>query len=114
MLPLKNLRTTEPLADQSVNRPYKIQKVSEIKVRKYGIEEYTFKAKFNDELQGNKVADVKDDLNQMFEDIMQEVSQNYDPDDKVRLSINHAGLDREMTIHLQPRKNLSAQSIMQR
>lgn len=95
-------------------KPYKIQKIQQTVVRKYGVEEYTFRAKFDDELQGTKIIDIKDDLQTMFGDVLEEVGRNYQPGERVRMSINHDGMDREMTIHLQQRENITPEMIMGR
>lgn len=131
---------------QEEEKPYFLEKTNHVKVRKYGIEEYSYKARFNDKVKSKRVADMKTDLHNMFSDIMKEVcvlifsqidntkiyvfpsikyiiyffsivtqvEQNYSSEDKVRLSIDHAGLDREMTIHLQNRANITPELIMDR
>jgi len=99
---------------QEEKKPYKIQKIHQTVVRKYGVEEYTFRAKFNDDLHGAKVVDVKDDIHAMFSDVMAEVDSTYAPGERVRLSINHDGMDREITIHLQQRENITSDTIMER
>ena len=45
---------------------------------KYGIEEFTFKAKFNDDIKLSKIADFKDDLHNMFEEILDQATQNHE------------------------------------
>lgn len=42
------------------------------------------------------------------------MEKSYGPEDKVRLEIDHSGLDREMTIHLQNRANITPDIIMDR
>jgi hypothetical protein len=95
-------------------KPYKIDKVRENVVRKYGVEEYAFRVKFNEEMSGTRFEDVNTEVHAMFEDVLYQVGVEYDPDDKVRLSIEHDGLERPMTIHLQPRADLTAENIMAR
>ena len=99
---------------ESSVKPYTISQVFQRKVKKYGVEEYTYKAKFSDTLKSQNVSDVRDDLYNMFGDIMKKVDENYNPLDKVRLAIDHAALDKEITIHLQPRQNITPQTIMER
>jgi hypothetical protein len=100
--------------DEERKKPYEIVKINEEVLRKYGVEEYTFAAKFDESLEGELLADVGDDVHGMFEDVLQRVADDYAPDDKVRIAIDHAGMDKEMTIHLQPRRNITAENIMNR
>jgi hypothetical protein len=100
--------------DEEKEKPYKINKVRETVVRKYGVEEYSFNVKFNEEMSGTRLEDVNADIHAMFEDVLNEVGYQYGPDDRVRLSIEHDGLDTPMTIHLQPRADLKAENIMAR
>ena len=79
------------------------------------MEEITFRAKFNNDLEGRKLLDITDDLHNMFQDIMDNVSADHkDPNDKARLTIRHSGLEREIFIHCQPQHNITADVIMER
>ena len=109
-----NKKRQKLIVDKADQKSYTISQVYEKKNRKYGVEEYTYKAKFSDGLKTQNVIELRDDLYSMFDDIMKKVGDNYDPMDKVRLSIDHAALDKEITIHLQPRQNITAQTIMDR
>lgn len=60
--------------DTEESRPYIIEKTTHTRIRKFGIEEFLYQARFKEGLQGNRVADIKDDLHRMFADIMNEVS----------------------------------------
>jgi hypothetical protein len=103
--------------DQSYDQDkvYSIEKISQQVSRKFGVEEYTLQAKFNnDTLQGARLDNVTDEIQSMFEDVVHEIEQQYDEDDRIRLAIDHAGMDRPMTIHLQPRRNVTAENIMNR
>ena len=111
---MENIKRRKVIVNESEQKPYSISQISERKIRKYGVEEYIYKAKFSDELKSQKIIDLRDDLHNMFDDIMTKVDENYNPLDKVRLSINHSSLDKEITIHLQPRQNITSQTIMER
>ena len=101
--------------DDNSRRPYNIKRVNEIRSRRYNVEEITFRAKFNNDLQGCKPLDITDDLHNMFEEIMDNVAANHnDPNDRARVSIRHAGLDKEIFIHCQPQHNITADVIMER
>jgi hypothetical protein len=102
------------MSDEDEKKPYEIVKINEQVARKYGVEEYTFAAKFDESLDGTLLSEVKDDIYDMFDDVLQQVGEDYAPDDRVRVAIHHASLDKEMTVHLQPRRNISAENIMSR
>jgi hypothetical protein len=93
----------DPSIDEKL---YYIKKIDEQVSRKYGVEEYTIQAKFNDSMDGAKLDDVRD--------VVEEIGRQYQPDDRIRLAIDHAGMDRPMTIHLQPRANVTPDNIMGR
>lgn len=101
--------------DQSDRKPYNIERINEIRSRRYNVEEITFRAKFNNDLQGRKLLDVVDDLHNMFDDIMENVTTEHnDPNDKARLTIRHSGLERDIFIHCQPQHDITADTIMER
>ena len=111
----RTLSSNDEENGENVRRPYIIERISETRARRYNSEEITFRAKFNDDLQGKKLLDVTDDLHDMFQDIMDNVSANHaENNDRARLSIRHAGLDREIFIHCQPKHNITADVIMER
>ena len=90
-LPSKKRRTLSSNDEENgenVRRPYIIERISETRARRYNSEEITFRAKFNDDLQGRILLDVTDDLHDMFQDIMDNVSANHaENNDRARLSI---------------------------
>lgn len=107
--------STEDLDDQDVSKPYLIERIAEKRIHKYNVEEITYRAKFNHELEGRKLVDVTEDLHDMFQEILDNVSTNHDdPEDRARLSIRHQGLDREIFIHCQPKHNITPDVIMER
>lgn len=96
-------------------KPYVIERISERKARKYNIEEITFRAKFNTDLRGRQLLDVTDELHDLFQEVLDNVSSEHgDPNDRARLSIRHSGLDREIFIHCQPQHNITPDVIMER
>ena len=58
--------------------------------------------------------DIKDNLTQLFQDIVDLAGRTYDKTDKAQLCINHSELKEEVFIHLQDLRNLSGESIMDR
>ena len=111
-IPAKRIRREE----DSINaKPYIIQPVKERISRKFGIEEVTYKAKFNNDLQGEQLIGLQDELHNMFTDIMDLVKDKHpNKEEKARVTINHAGLEREVFIHCKPQHNITASVIMER
>ena len=96
-------------------KAYIIQPVRERVSRKFGIEEVTYKAKFNSDLQGEQLLGIQDELRNMFTDILDIVRDKHpNGEDKARITINHVGLEREVFIHCQPQHNITADVIMER
>jgi len=106
--------TIEELHSEQNNlKPYHLEKINDIRVVKYGVEELTYRARFN--LEGNKpVADFDKYLHSMFDDVLKEAKGARQEGDKMRVNINHSSLDKPITIHLQPEKNITADVILQR
>ena len=63
---------------------------------------------------GQKLVDIKGNLTQSFQDIVDLAGRNYDKTDKPQLCITHSELKGEIFIHLQDFRNLSGESIMDR
>lgn len=63
---------------------------------------------------GEKLVDLRDNLKEMFDDVIGIASTNYAPEDKCRLSIGHTDLASDVFIHLQNLENLDGQSILNR
>ena len=102
-------------AENVEERPYVVERVRETRAHRYNVEEITFRARFNDDLKGRDLLDITDDLHGMFQEIMEKVENEHSrDDDRARLSIKHAGLDREIFIHCQPKHNITADAIMER
>lgn len=100
---------------EEVHKPFLVERISEKRIRKYNVEEITYRAKFNHEMEGRKLIDVTEDLQDMFQEILDNISTDHDdPNDRARLSIRHQGLDREIFIHCQPKHNITPEVIMER
>ena len=117
-----NLNVSQTLSNTDNNdnindtqKRYDIQKVSEMISKKYHVEETTYSAKFNAELEGQKLLDITEDLYGMFSEVLDTVkTEHSDPNDKARLSIRHSGLDRDIVIHCQPQHGISPDIILDR
>ena len=63
---------------------------------------------------GERLIDVRDNLVQMFDDVVDIASTNYDAADKARVTISHSGMAKEIFVHLQDLSNISGETIMNR
>ena len=96
-------------------KPYKIHKVNETVSRRFGIEETTFKASFDSSNYENKrLLDMTEDLRDMFSEMLEEASANYNDDDMARLSIFHNSLQVPITVHLRSKNNVTPDTILDR
>ena len=96
-------------------KSYTIERVRERRARKFHAEDITFRAKFNEELQGKELLTITQDLHDMFNEVMENVNQDHpNNEDKARLNIRHSGLEREIVIHCQPKHNITSDVIMER
>jgi len=86
-----NKRPSDEVYDSSLpkrshSRPYRIQKVKETRIVKYGAEEFTFKASFKPDHEPARLLDAQGDLHDIFDDIIAEATNHYDQNDRVSLS----------------------------
>lgn len=96
-------------------KPYKIRKINETVSRRFGIEESTFKASFDSEnYQNKRLLDMTEDLRDMFSDMLDEASSNYNDDDMARLSIFHRNLEQPITVHLRSKNNVTPDTVLDR
>lgn len=96
-------------------KAYKIHKVNETVSRRFGMEETTFKASFDSSKYENKrLLDMTEDLRDMFSEMLDEASANYNDDDMARLSIFHKNLEVPITVHLRSKNNVTPDTILDR
>ena len=93
---------------------FTITPIMEVINRKFGVEERTFRVQFHPEQAGDRLIDIKEDLQRMFDATLQTVDDHFSAHDRIRLNISHSNLSSDVTIHLQQRQNITAQSIMDR
>ncbi len=102
--------------DEATVPAYTFRKKGSKTYAKSGATDTSYEIKFNDQWAGNKLIDLHSDLNDMFDDVLQEVAGNL-PDGALdghmgRVIIKHQGLDGAIIVPLQPLAQLNAQSIM--
>jgi glucose-6-phosphate 1-dehydrogenase len=94
--------------------PFYLQTVKELRNHKFKTEEVHYRVKFNQEHFGDKLIDLETELHGMFSAVMDNVDGRYSDNDKVSLSVSHSQLGRDVFIHLQPKFNLTADTLMER
>lgn len=85
----KGVISEEDLEDVAEEKAYTIEKVRYTEMRKYGVEDVVFRARFNGEYQREKLIELTDELRDMFAVMLEEVSRTYTDADRVRLQISH-------------------------
>ena len=79
------------------------------------MEELSYEVVFdNEKLNDKKLEDITDTVKEMFQELLDVSGRNYDDDDRVRLSIMHDSLDSPIIVHLAPRHNVNADTVMNR
>lgn len=94
---------------------YNISQISRKVATRYHLEELSYEIIFNNEkLNDKKLEDITDTVKEMFQELLDVSGRNYDDDDRVRLSIMHDSLDSPIIVHLAPRHNVNADTVMNR
>ena len=79
------------------------------------MEEIRYEVKFLDEALSNQPLDtITEELENMFTEVLDVAGRNYDEDDRIRLSIMQNALDEPIIIHLAPRYQVNAGTVMDR
>ena len=94
---------------------YNISQTSRKIATKYGMEEIGYEVSFSQE----KIADTRlesavPEIREMFQEVLDRAGRSYDNDDRVRLSIMHNSLDTPIIVHLAPRNQVTADTVMER
>lgn len=74
--------------------------------------EYTYKVKFNDQWQGQRLVDIMDQLNRLFIDLLNIARQNIHDDDLLIVIIRHPTLNNAVVIPLTRSRDLNVQTIL--
>jgi hypothetical protein len=93
---------------------YKILRSSEVRKWKKSMEEINFIVKFNSDIAGRRLVDIRSDLTEMFQKVIDKASETYSKQDKARMTIGHPDLSEEVFIHLRDLSNLTGQTVMDR
>ena len=96
------------------SKPYSIVEHRRRLVKKFNVDEMIFKVKFTNQWTGRTIYDMLDDFMQMFDDILNQVRDMYDPGVRARIYINHPDLQYEKPIFiaLRPIHLLTPQAIL--
>ncbi len=94
--------------------PYEIVLSGRKTFAKSAAVETTYKVNFNDKWRGRKLSDLKDDMGQMFDNILARARQDMGDDDLLRVIIRHEELDQAIVVPLQPAQKLDAATITEK
>ena len=97
-------------------KTYEIRQVQRRVAKKYAMEDISYEARFLPERvkKKTKLIDMTTELKNVFQDILDKAGENYDADDRIRVNIDHAGLNQPVIVHLQPKSNVTADTILDR
>ena len=95
-------------------KPYSFEKRNERTFLKNGAKDRSYEVKFNEEWHGKKVAEIQDELRDMFEDVMERAREGLDDQDLGRVIIHHDGLNNNVVVPLQNLGELNADVIMEK
>lgn len=108
----ENMEVNQTVNDEKL---YKISQISRKIATRYNMEELGYEVIFDNEKLNNKnLEDITDTVKEMFQDLLDASGRNYDGDDRVRLSIMHDSLDTPIIVHLAPRHQVDADTVMDR
>lgn len=94
---------------------YAVRETSRSVARRYGMEVFNFEARMmKPALKNKRLLDITDSLRAMFQEMLDKAGHNYSTDDRVRMHIEHSGLQVPMVIHIQPKHNVTADTVMDR
>ena len=94
-----------------LGKPYTIVKKGE-KTFKNLVKDVSYKVKLNNDWEGSRLKDIRNDLLGMFEDVLSNVRENLTDQDKGRVIINHGSLHDPIAIPLQHLGNMNGEVIM--
>lgn len=115
--PQKKLKGVENDSDDSEDESndYQIREVSRSVARRYGMEIFNFEAQIlTSRLRNRRLLDVSDSLRSMFNEVLARAGRHYAEEDRLRLHIEHAGLDVPVVIHAQAKHNVTADTVLDR
>ena len=111
----QDLNQRDDNASEQTEKAYKIEKVSRKISRKFAVEDVSFEARvISERLKDKKLDEISDELEGMFDEMLNDAGRNYDADDRIRLSIEQDQLEQDIVIHIQPRHNVTGRTVMDR
>ena len=105
----------EPSQDKRAKpQPYHINQVHHRIAGRYGYEERSFRATFDQSYLGQRLVDVHQDLEDMFQGVIDKAAEHHGPQDRARVIIQHNDLKQDIIIHMRPQHLITGQTIMNR
>ena len=98
-----------------VNNEFEIREVAKKIARRYGLEEFNFEGRLiANHLRNRRLLDIEASLRAMFQEMLDRAGRHYGPEDRVRLHIEHDGLEAPVVIHMQSKHNVTVDTIIDR
>ena len=106
---------SDPEPESSMDsKPYTFRKKNQRTFIKNGAVDTCYQVKFDDQWQGQKLGNIKKQLHNMFEDILQQARGELDDQDLGRVIIHHNGLNQNVVVPLQKLGDLNAEVVMEK
>ena len=104
----RSLSPPPPLAKIPRLLPYQITQTQHRVARRFGYEERNFRATFNQAYVGHRLLDIHQELEDMFQEVIDRAAQHNDPEDRARVIIQHNDLKQDIVIHMRPQNLITA------
>ena len=94
--------------------PYHIKEIQHRVARRYGYEERNFRATFDQQYMGHRLIDIQQQLEDMFQDVVDKATERHGPHDKARVVIQHNDLRQDIVTPMRPESLITGKTIMDR
>jgi len=93
---------------------FRVQEVQHRIAQRFGYEERSYRATFDQRFIGHRLIDVQDDLEEMFREVIDRATEHHGEQDRARVIVHHNDLRQDIVIHMRPQNQITPQSIMNR
>lgn len=113
------LQESRPITDFEVEAQeggaqdaYRIERTGIRRFAHHEATEITFKVRFNDQWYGERLADLRQQLHQLFEELLAKAREDVADNDLIRVVLRHDDLNRAIVVPLQEAGDLDVEKIM--
>ena len=95
-------------------KPYRIKKTGERRFAKSVTIEKTYKVRFDNQWRGERVRELRAELRQMFDDVIERSQEGLNDNDLMRIIIRDDILNQPIVVPLQPADEMRADKVMEK